>query len=137
VAERPNNEDWTRGPAKAGAIIVRGAAAIFGVAWSAATRPQQAPAPVPSPGSGVVLGPATAPAEPPVLLIDPNSAEAERLRMLPGIGPALSARLVEEREENGPFASAEDLARVRGIGERTVERLRPFLRFGAAGASPD
>lgn len=137
MAGEPTTQDWTRGPAKAGAIIVLGAAAVFGVLWSVATRPQQPPAPMPSPGSGMVLGPEESPAEPPVLLLDPNIESAERLRMLPGIGPALSARIVEERDANGPFRSAGDLARVHGIGERTVERLAPFLVFPAAEATPD
>lgn len=60
--------------------------------------------------------------------IDPNVAEAEELDRLPGVGPSRALRIVREREENGPFVSVEDLARVSGIGPGSVERLRPFLR---------
>lgn len=60
--------------------------------------------------------------------IDINRASAEELQRLPGIGPKLSQRLVEERSK-GPFRSAEDLRRVSGIGPKTVERLRPYLTF--------
>ena len=58
--------------------------------------------------------------------IDVNHATAVELRRLPGIGPTLSQRIVETREEN-PFRSVEDLRRVRGIGAKTLERLRPHV----------
>ncbi len=56
--------------------------------------------------------------------IDLNTAPAAELELLPGIGPALAARIIEERENEGPFESVDDLQRVRGIGPRTVERIR-------------
>ncbi len=64
--------------------------------------------------------------------IDPNSAGEEELDRLPGVGPATAARIVDERESAGPFASAADLARVRGIGPAAVERMRSFLDVRAA-----
>lgn len=67
--------------------------------------------------------------------IDPNTASAEELDRLPGVGPATAERIVRERTEGGPFATVVDLTRVSGIGPRSVERLRPHLRL-AAGASP-
>jgi len=60
------------------------------------------------------------------LPIDPNTASPEELQKLPGIGPELADRLIENR----PYQRAEDLARVPGIGPKTVEKLRPYLRFG-------
>jgi len=51
-----------------------------------------------------------------------NSATAEELRQLPGIGPALAAAIVEAR----PFASVDDLLRVRGIGPRRLAGLRDW-----------
>lgn len=65
--------------------------------------------------------------------IDPNVAGEEELDRLPGVGAAKAARIVMDREENGPFGSVEDLARVAGIGPGSIERLRPFL-WVAAGA---
>ena len=59
--------------------------------------------------------------------IDPNLAGDEELDRLPGVGPARALQIVREREERGPFASIDDLARVRGIGSSSVERMRPFL----------
>lgn len=58
--------------------------------------------------------------------IDVNHATVEELRRLPGIGPTLSQRIIETRE-NQPFRSVEDLRRVRGIGPKTLERLRPHV----------
>jgi competence ComEA-like helix-hairpin-helix protein len=54
--------------------------------------------------------------------IDPNTADAAELARLPGIGPAVAARIVEERAR-APFASLEDLARVRGIGPALLGRI--------------
>lgn len=56
--------------------------------------------------------------------IDVNHATAAELRNLPGIGPTLSQRIIETREQK-PFRSVDDLRRVRGIGVKTLERLRP------------
>ena len=64
--------------------------------------------------------------------IDPNVAVAEEMDRLPGVGPSRALRIVQEREENGPFSSVEDLARVSGIGPGSVERLRPYLRVDGA-----
>ncbi len=58
--------------------------------------------------------------------IDVNHATAAELRRLPGIGPTLSQRIIQTREQQ-PFRSVEDLRRVRGIGAKTLERLRPFI----------
>jgi len=51
-----------------------------------------------------------------------NKADAETLAAeLDGVGPALAAAIVRERDENGPFEAPEDITRVRGIGERVLE----------------
>jgi competence protein ComEA len=61
--------------------------------------------------------------------VDLNSATVEELQRLPGVGPAMSARIVAAREEK-PFQAVEDLRRVRGIGVKTLERLRPHVTVG-------
>lgn len=53
-----------------------------------------------------------------------NRARAEELEAVPGIGPALARRIVAYR----PFRTLDELVRVPGIGARTLERLRPYLR---------
>jgi len=61
------------------------------------------------------------------LKLDPNLATESDLEVLPGIGPALAKRIAIELATNGPFDSVEDLLRVKGIGPKTLERIRPFL----------
>ncbi len=56
--------------------------------------------------------------------INVNTADAELLAELPGIGPSRAAAIIEERENNGAFMDADDLTRVSGIGPATVERMR-------------
>jgi len=62
-------------------------------------------------------------------IINVNHANADELRQLPGIGPTLSQRIIETRNEKGPFQSAEDLRRVKGIGKKTVEKIKPYVAF--------
>lgn len=57
-------------------------------------------------------------------LVNINSASAEELDALPGVGPSTAAAIVEDREQNGPFNSVDDLLRVSGVGEKKLERLR-------------
>lgn len=56
-----------------------------------------------------------------------NRASPTELENLPGIGPALAARIVAFREAHGPFASVDDLVRVSGIGPKTIDRLRDLV----------
>jgi len=76
------------------------------------------------------LPPDLQPDEPLQKRIDVNQAGTEELRTLPGIGPALAQRIIDSRAGDGPFASVEDLLRVRGIGPKTLARLRPLVRVG-------
>ncbi|MBE0489938.1 MAG: ComEA family DNA-binding protein [Halomonas sp.] len=61
--------------------------------------------------------------------INVNTADAELLAELPGIGPTRAAAIVEDRDANGPFESAEDLTRVSGIGDGTVANLEDQVSF--------
>ena len=60
--------------------------------------------------------------------VDINEAEWPELAQLPDIGETLARRIVDSRKTRGPYADHEDLRRVRGIGPRTLEGLRPYLR---------
>jgi competence protein ComEA len=61
-------------------------------------------------------------------LVDVNKAEWPELAQLPGIGETLAQRIVTSRDERGPFLDHADLRRVRGIGPKTLEKIRPYLR---------
>lgn len=97
------------------------------------SRPASALAP-PAGGSTSPSAPAAALAEsPPGGLAGPgqldlNQASAAELEQLPGIGPALAARIVAHRETEGPFGSPRDLLEVSGIGEKTLARFEDRLR---------
>ena len=60
--------------------------------------------------------------------LDLNRATAEQLEVLPGVGPAMSARIIAYRAENGGFKTIDDLDSVRGIGEKRMETLRPLVK---------
>jgi competence ComEA-like helix-hairpin-helix protein len=62
--------------------------------------------------------------------MDPNRAEPAELARLPRVGPALAARIVEERER-APFATAWELTRVPGIGPAMIEAIAPHLDLPA------
>ena len=70
-------------------------------------------------GSGAV--PRSGGAEP---LVNLNTATLDQLESLPGIGPALGQRILDYRQEHGPFRSVEDLLNVSGIGEKRLGDLR-------------
>lgn len=62
--------------------------------------------------------------------IDINAADAETLCLLPGIGPKTAEKIIAYREENGPFASGEELMAVNGIGAATYENIRDYICIG-------
>ncbi len=64
------------------------------------------------------------------MLININTADAQTLTQLPGIGEVLAQRICEYRQEHGSFATLDDLAKVKGIGQTTVDRLRPYAFAG-------
>lgn len=78
-----------------------------------------APDPGPSPPGGASGG-----STPGGGVVNINTAGAAELEALPGIGPALAARIVEYRDGHGPFASVDDLTDVPGIGPAKLEALR-------------
>ena len=103
-----------------------GPAALAAVAPYVALAPAVAPPPTETrgtanrPGSGDSAIPARG--RGPVISV--NSASAQELTRLPGIGPSLAGRIVAWREGHGAFRTLDDLAQVPGIGPATVARIR-------------
>ena len=60
--------------------------------------------------------------------LDINRAEWPEFSVLPGIGETLARRIVESRSIDGPFADVDQLQRVSGIGPKTLQTIRPYLR---------
>ncbi len=56
-----------------------------------------------------------------------NTATQAQLETLPGIGPVIAGRIIEYRTTNGGFRSINQLENVKGIGPKTLEKLRPFV----------
>ena len=58
-----------------------------------------------------------------------NAGSAMDLQALPGIGEVTAERIIAFRDQNGPFASVDDLIKVKGVGAKTLEKLRPMLEM--------
>lgn len=61
--------------------------------------------------------------------VNVNTAGVDQLALLPRVGPAVAQRIADYRKENGAFKAAEDLMLVRGIGEKTFELIRPYVKL--------
>ncbi len=59
--------------------------------------------------------------------VDINRADQAGLETLPGIGPSTAQRIIDYRQENGPFAQIEDIKNVSGIGPATFEKIRALI----------
>lgn len=56
-------------------------------------------------------------------MVNVNAASAKELQTLPGIGRVTAQRIIDYRTAKGPFASLEDLLKVKGLGESTVQKI--------------
>lgn len=92
--------------------------------------------PAPTPTDSVVAGSSPAAAVPIAVpaaeggKININTAGAAELDKLSGVGPALAERIIQYRTEHGPFAKAEDIQNVSGIGPKTYEKMASQVTVG-------
>ena len=103
---------------------------LLTLAASAAASAQEATPPAPARKTAQAQKPADAPKPATATPININTATITDLQKLPGIGAATATRIVEYRQKNGPFKKVEDLLNVRGIGEKTFDRIRARLSVG-------
>jgi comEA protein len=68
-------------------------------------------------------------ADPPAAtkVVNINTASAEQLQLLPRVGPALAKRIIDFREANGAFEKTDELVAVKGIGDKSLAALKPYL----------
>jgi len=83
--------------------------------------------------TGTVLGKKKPPANP----LNLNTATAEQMAEIPGIGPGTARAIIQFREKSGNFQRVEDLLAIRGITERKLAQIKPYVvvRPGAPGAA--
>lgn len=97
-------------------------------------RQDEAPPPAPpagtagTPGAAGVAGAAGAAGAAAAGPVDLNTATADQLEALPGVGPATAQAILDYRKEHGRFRSVDELLEVRGIGEAKLAALRPKVR---------
>jgi len=97
--------------------------------WAAARVEATAPASAPQPPRPrPAIAPAPAPADPRPL--DINHASVDEIARLPGVGPSLARRIVEERERLGRFDSTEGLRGILGLGPKKLAALREHVTVG-------
>lgn len=65
--------------------------------------------------------------------ININTASLADLQQLPRVGPKIAQRIIDFRTEHGKFKKVEEIMKVKGIGEKTFERLKELITVGEAG----
>lgn len=94
--------------------------------------PTPAPKVAPQPPTPRPVTPQPAPVVAPVVsggTINVNTATSAELELLPQIGPKMAERIIEYRTSHGRFKSLNDLDKVKGIGPKTLEKLKLLVRF--------
>ena len=68
---------------------------------------------------------------PPAKPIDLNVANAKELQELPGVGPVMAQRIIDMRAKSGHFKRVEDLLAIRGISQKKLDAMRPYVTVSA------
>jgi competence ComEA-like helix-hairpin-helix protein len=70
--------------------------------------------------------------QPPAKPIDLNVANVKELQELPGVGPVIAQRIIDLRQKSGRFHRVEDLLAVRGISQKKLDAMRPYVTVSAS-----
>jgi competence ComEA-like helix-hairpin-helix protein len=78
---------------------------------------------------GLLLSPSAVAGKkkPPAKPVNINTANAEELQQVPGIGPATARKILQMRKSYGSFKSVDDLLAIRGLGEKRLDKMRKYL----------
>ena len=76
---------------------------------------------------GLAAGASTAAPDPSGAMVNINTATAEELDTLPGVGPVTAQKILDWRGSNGAFTSVDELLEIDGIGEKTLADLAPHV----------
>ncbi|HET7150724.1 MAG TPA: helix-hairpin-helix domain-containing protein [Candidatus Acidoferrum sp.] len=68
--------------------------------------------------------------KPPARPVNINTANADELQQVPGIGPATAQKILQMRKSYGPFKSVDDLLAIRGLGQKRLDKMRKYLTVG-------
>ena len=90
---------------------------LFAVAVPAMAEPSAVPSAAPQPAAKAMLQGT----------VNINTADATQLALLPGIGPKMAESILAHRSSAGAFTSIDDLVKVKGIGPKSLEKMRPYL----------
>jgi len=72
----------------------------------------------------------------PTSKVNINTATAQQLTVLPGVGEKLAARIVDYRQKSGGFKSVSELMNVQGIGEKNLAKIQAWLTTGGESTRP-
>ena len=109
-------------------LVVLALAVVAGVAWRIADYYRL--------GADVLE--TVPPLEGPNFQVNVNSADWVTLSLVPGVGEKTAKAIVEERQKHGgKFDSLDDLKKVRGIGDKTLEKFKPYLSLGVPNAGDE
>jgi competence protein ComEA len=95
-------------------------AVILGIAVSAPAASAQSKATTPKGATAATTATAAAP-------VNLNTATAEQLATIPGVGPKMAERIIDYRQKNGGFKKVEDLMNVSGVGEKSFLKMKPLI----------